>query len=127
MHGYLLRSGDGVSDEDLAVKATADRTGGALSVVEAHLTAGAGPHIHKNEDIAFYVLDGVLTVRCGDDIWEADRGCFAYLPRDVCHSWDVHTISASLLIISTPPADADERQLAAPDAAGQETFGIVWC
>jgi quercetin dioxygenase-like cupin family protein len=127
MNGYLLRSGEGVTDEDLTAKATSERTGGTLGLAECHTTTGAPPHIHKNEDVAFYVLDGVLTVRCGDDTWEADRGCFLYLPRQIRHSWDVNTLSANLLIISTPPAETDERALTAADAPGPETFGIVWC
>ncbi|MDT5028241.1 MAG: hypothetical protein QOE61_4667, partial [Micromonosporaceae bacterium] len=37
------------------------------------------------------------------------------------------TLSANLLIISTPPAETDERALTAAEAPGPETFGIVWC
>ena len=90
---------DHASDEN---KASAASTKGALTVIESHTTGGAPPHTHSREDEAFYVLDGVLTVRCGADIWEADRGCFVFLPRGLAHSWDVLTLSASLLIIAAP-------------------------
>jgi quercetin dioxygenase-like cupin family protein len=132
MKGYLLRPGEGVHPEDLAAKATADRTGGALSVIESHSTGGAPPHLHTNEDEAFYVLDGVLTVRCGDDVWEVDRGCFVFLPRQISHSWEVNTISASMLIITTPagPDDALREHHSATDPAQRERiserYGIVW-
>jgi quercetin dioxygenase-like cupin family protein len=132
MNGYLLRPGEGVRPDDLAAKATAESTGGTLSVIESHTTGGAPPHLHRNEDEAFYVLDGVLTVRCGDLTWEAARGCFVFLPRLLSHSWDVNTISASLLIITTPAGLDDflREHHAASDPATRERiadrYGIVW-
>jgi quercetin dioxygenase-like cupin family protein len=132
MNGYLLRPGEGVRPDDLAAKATAGSTGGALSVIESHTTGGAPWHSHRFEDEAFYVLDGVLTVRCGDDTWEVDRGCFVYLPRGVSHSWDVNTLSASLLIITTPAGLDDflREHHGVTDPAEQERiserYGIVW-
>jgi quercetin dioxygenase-like cupin family protein len=127
MNGYLLRSSEGATAQDLAAKVTAESSGGLLGVVELHTAAGTAPHLHKNEDVTLYVLDGVLTVRCGEDTWEVDRGCVAYLPRDVCHWWGVNTLGASLLIITSPAGDTDERALTVVDAARTETAGIVWC
>lgn len=131
--GYLLRPGEGVRPDDMATKATAASTKGALSLVESHVTAGAPRHKHHHDDEAFYVLDGVLTVRCGDETWEADRGCFVFLPRGVPHSWNVMTLSASLLIIGTPAGVDDflrEHHVAATEAEKLEIanrHGIEWC
>ena len=132
MEGYLVRPGDGVGD-DLGTKANAASTGGTLTVIESHTTGGAPRHRHREQDEAFYVLDGVLTVRCGAQIWEADRGCFVFLPRGVPHSWDVQTLSASLLIITTPAGLDDflREHHAATDPAERDRIaqahGIEWC
>jgi quercetin dioxygenase-like cupin family protein len=42
------------------LKATRDNTGGALALIEASVPAGGGPppHVHANEDQAYYVLEG---------------------------------------------------------------------
>src|SRR5262249_28756584 len=42
------------------VKATAEETGGALSVIDSRLTPAANPplHVHHDADEAFFVLEG---------------------------------------------------------------------
>lgn len=133
MHGYLLRPGEGAREDDLSLKAGAATTNGALTVIESHTNGGAPKHRHRSQDEAFYVLDGVLTVRCGEDIWEADRGCFVFLPRGIAHSWDVMTLSASLLIITTPAGLddflRDHHSATDPDERARiaERYGIEWC
>jgi mannose-6-phosphate isomerase-like protein (cupin superfamily) len=42
--------------------------------------AGAGPplHVHDREDECFYVLDGELSICCGDDAFDAAAGSFVF-------------------------------------------------
>ncbi|HEY7489109.1 MAG TPA: cupin domain-containing protein [Streptosporangiaceae bacterium] len=37
----------------------------------------------------FYLLDGQITVECGDRRWQAGPGDFAFLPRGVPHAFIV--------------------------------------
>jgi quercetin dioxygenase-like cupin family protein len=73
------------------VKASADRTGGALSVVEFTHPPGFAtpPHVHRATDEGFYVLEGAMRGSCGDRTWHATPGSFVWLPRGVPHSYAV--------------------------------------
>src|SRR4051812_48008328 len=89
----------------MTIKATAAMTGGAFGLVEAVGPAGSSPplHIHHREDEAFWVLEGSLTVRCGDRTFSAGPGSFTFLPRGVPHTFLVEgDVPARLLSICVP-------------------------
>ena len=75
----------------MTIKATAKSTGGAYGLVESWIPAGASPplHIHRREDEAFWVMEGTVTFRAGDDTITARPGSFVFLPRDVPHTFVV--------------------------------------
>ncbi len=75
----------------MTVKATAATTGGAFALLESWIPPGFSPpmHIHHREDEAFYVLEGELTMRCGERTFRAAAGAFVFLPRDVPHTFVV--------------------------------------
>jgi quercetin dioxygenase-like cupin family protein len=84
----------------------ADRadTDGQLAVMEQRAPRGFSPplHVHRREDTALLVLDGELRVRVGDDERTLGVGDFAWLPRDVPHSFRVESEEAHLLELATP-------------------------
>jgi mannose-6-phosphate isomerase-like protein (cupin superfamily) len=75
----------------MTLKATAQSTGGAYGLVEALAPAGSGPpvHVHHREDEAFWVLEGNLTVLCGEETFTAGPGSYTFLPRDIPHAFVV--------------------------------------
>jgi len=77
----------------MVLKATAESTRGAFGLVESLIAPGAAPplHVHYEEDEAFYVLEGELTFRCGDETARATRGSFVFLPRGVPHGFVVES------------------------------------
>ena len=90
--------------ELLTMYATAEQTGGAFSLVEERLPKGAEPppHVHRREDEAFFLLDGELTVRVGDETFGARPGSFVFCPRDVPHLLTVETDAVRILTLCTP-------------------------
>ena len=72
----------------MTVKATAASTGGAYGLLESLIAPGFSPplHVHHREDEAFYVLEGELTMQCGDRRFRARAGAFVFLPRVVPHT-----------------------------------------
>jgi quercetin dioxygenase-like cupin family protein len=98
--GYLLQAGEGVSDS--STKASGASTNGSLTLIESRTTGGAPLHIHTREDEYFYVLEGTLTVRLGDDRFEAGPRSFVFLPRNIPHEWDVVGDEATLLMMTIP-------------------------
>jgi len=75
---------------ELLIKATGQDTGGTFFMSEATLPpgfAGPVPHRHKRLHDMFYVLDGVLTIRAGDQLRECGPGTFACFPPGVVHTF----------------------------------------
>ena len=86
-------------------KVTGEDTNGAF--VAAELTAGPEiappPHIHRNADESFYVLDGTFEFSLAGQQFTAGPGSFVYLPKGVVHT---HRAGggkpARALVIQTP-------------------------
>src|SRR5256885_10698745 len=69
-------------------KAVGADTNGAFTVAE--LTAGPElgppPHIHRNADESFYILDGTFEFSLAGKSFTAGAGSFVYLPKGVVHT-----------------------------------------
>ena len=106
--GYLLKPVDGPQfwflDTRMNVKAAAEQTGGAFTLIEWAAPTGFGPplHLHSNEDEAFYVLEGEIVIDCGDRRFTAGAGDFAFLPRGIPHAFVVTAGPVRGLQITTP-------------------------
>jgi mannose-6-phosphate isomerase-like protein (cupin superfamily) len=106
--GYLLTPTDGPQlwflDTRMSVKAGADQTGGAFTLIEWSAPVGFGPplHLHGREDEGFYLLEGEMIVDCGQQRWTAGPGDFAFLPRGIPHSFIVTNGPVRGLQITTP-------------------------
>ena len=46
-------------------------------------------HRHTHEDEAFYLLDGTMTYRAGDDLFHLTAGDFLWLPRGLPHAFRI--------------------------------------
>jgi mannose-6-phosphate isomerase-like protein (cupin superfamily) len=99
--GYVVSPGVGLAD-DPGLKASRQSTGGALTVFETSIAAGPPLHVHDRDDECFYVLDGVLSVRCGDEAFDAAAGSFVFLPRGRPHRFWAAGAAARLLLIAVP-------------------------
>jgi len=106
---YVLGPGEGPAiwflSNRMTIKATAESTGGAYGLVESLVAPGFSPplHVHHREDEAFWVLEGHLSMRCGDRTFDAGPGSFVFLPRDVPHTYVVEgDAPARLLTLLSP-------------------------
>jgi mannose-6-phosphate isomerase-like protein (cupin superfamily) len=135
VRGYVLGPGEGVAGAGSDVKASRSSTGGCLTLIESHTRGGAPMHVHSRDDECFYVLDGAITVQCGDERFEAGPRSFVFLPRGIPHAWDVSGEGAATLLILTVPAGLDEflREYHAASAAPNDVkdriaakYGITW-
>jgi mannose-6-phosphate isomerase-like protein (cupin superfamily) len=70
-------------------KATSEETGNAFWLAEQTSNQGyASPvHLHTREDETFYVLDGEMLFRCGDEELTAGPGTTVLLPQGVPHGF----------------------------------------
>lgn len=91
--------------DTLTFKATADTTGGALTAIECEAAPGGGPppHIHDNEDEAFYVLEGEFEILLGEELVHVGPGDFAFAPRGTVHRFaNIGDTPGRILILFTP-------------------------
>jgi quercetin dioxygenase-like cupin family protein len=79
-------------------------TGGRLTVYEILFPPDSGPplHVHEREDEAFYVLEGGLSVRMGDEEFEAPAGSFVFQPRGIPHTFRSSSDGARVLLLVVP-------------------------
>jgi quercetin dioxygenase-like cupin family protein len=81
-----------------------ETTGGALGMVEAHFWEGmATPlHVHTGEDESFFVLDGRIRFRLGDEEMVLGPGELFFGPRGTPHCFKVLEGGARAIVIVTP-------------------------
>ena len=60
-------------------------------VLEMTLPVGSSPplHVHHSLDDTWYILDGKMVVRCGDDVLVVGAGYWVSMPRGVPHTFRV--------------------------------------
>ena len=59
-------------------------------------------HLHRNDDEAWYVLEGSLCVRVGKEIVEAKAGSAVFVPRGTPHTyWNPGTGLVRYLLVMT--------------------------
>jgi quercetin dioxygenase-like cupin family protein len=128
---------------DIVPKVTAERFGGALTVIEWGLPPGAmtPPHTHTREDECSFVLEGELTCDVGGEIGTALAGSYVLKPRGVPHALcNVGTGPVRVLEILTPGGlesyfdeyeeivsgalDEDQRRRARAELG--QRYGITW-
>lgn len=84
--GRLIRHPSGAV---ITIKVRSKETSGSYSLLESVLPAGGRvpPHVHHREDEATYVLDGELTIQCGEETIQAKAGTYVVVPRDIPQSF----------------------------------------
>jgi len=108
--GYRLGPADGRGGvhrflgKPVRLLAGSAETASAYTLFEQELPRGFAPplHVHHTVDEAFYLLSGTMRVHCGEDHWEAGRGGFVFLPREVPHSFLVTSPTAAMLQLTSP-------------------------
>ncbi|MEU3986342.1 cupin domain-containing protein [Streptomyces sp. NPDC026672] len=108
-NGFVVREDGGVvrltGHETFTVKVTGEQTDGALAFMDGLVEPGHGnvPHIHSQEDEAFYVLSGAFEFLNGADRITAGPGDFVYIPKGTRHGFrNTAAEPARLLVFYTP-------------------------
>ena len=85
-------------------KLTGEKTSGALSLVEAAGSPGTEPplHYHETADEFFYVIEGEMTFKVGEEIKRIGRSGSVWIPRQTVHGFVVHSDLAKFLFGFTP-------------------------
>jgi uncharacterized protein (TIGR02246 family) len=100
-------------------RADGNATGGQFFLMEAlAMPPGlASPlHVHRNEDEAFYVLEGTIAFLCGGAWTVAGPGTWVYGPKDIPHGFRVIGDSPARMLLQCAPAGFEKfvRELSVP-------------
>jgi mannose-6-phosphate isomerase-like protein (cupin superfamily) len=90
----------------MSVKATADETSSAFTLLEAAEPAGFGPpmHIHHDAAEAFYVLAGEYVIFIEGREFTCPAGSFIYIPAGLRHGFRVGGVPSRKLNLYSPAA-----------------------
>ena len=101
-------------------KATGDETGGRFALMELTTVPGSGSplHVHHNEDEAFFVLEGTLTIYLGKRVVRATPGSFTLIPRGLLHAFVNRGTETVRSLVTLSPAGLEGffETTAGPDA-----------
>lgn len=106
---YALQAGQGWTYRfgiDFTVKASEIRQGSGAAILEYTTKQGEEPpdHTHDSEDEMFYVLEGEITFRCGEERFEVKQGGFVFLPHGIEHGYRVQSMTPVRVLVLTAPA-----------------------
>ena len=123
---------------EVLVKASADTTGGAMTVFEENEAVDTPLHVHENEDELFYVIEGDHVFEVGDREHRAGPGDLVFAPRGVPHSQRRVVPRKGRTLVLTAPgglegffrelAEADRDGSLGPEAYARASkrYGITW-
>lgn len=123
---------------EILVKASADSTGGTLTVFEEDQPVDTPLHVHEREDELFYVLEGEHVFQVGDREHRAGPGELVFAPRGVPHAQRRVVPREGRTLVLTSPGGLEGffRELAEADRDGSlgseayarasERYGITW-
>jgi quercetin dioxygenase-like cupin family protein len=115
MRPYALGAGEGwiydLFGIDFVVKAGEIGRGRRMAVVELTTRHGEEPpeHTHPTEDEIFYVLQGAVTFRCGDEAFDLAEGGCVFLPSGIPHGYEIPHEGEVRLLMITAPADHEAK------------------
>jgi mannose-6-phosphate isomerase-like protein (cupin superfamily) len=74
---------------DMKVMIGGEHTGGSFSAITAYIRPGEGPppHLHRDRDEYFYVLEGTYKLTVGDTEATVGPGAMVFVPRGTVHAF----------------------------------------
>ena len=87
--------------------ATAEATDGQYSLFNEYVPTQAGtiPHVHSQEQEAFYILEGEVRFQRGDETLNATAGDLVVVPPDTAHAYQNQGSQSARMLVLTNPAE----------------------
>jgi mannose-6-phosphate isomerase-like protein (cupin superfamily) len=110
----LRQAGEGAEFQQMqarvTVKLAAHAASGRVGAAEFLVPPGFGPplHVHHREDELLVILEGQVRVVCGDQDLVLAAGGFAYLPRDVPHTFRTEGSQPTRMVAVFTPGGIEE-------------------
>ena len=98
-------------DVELGFKVSSADTDGAWALVEYVAPpkfAGPPPHWHKVTSECFYVLDGTVTFRMGEQVFAGEPGAMVYIPTHTLHTFSNQSDKPTRFLTFISPGGFEE-------------------
>lgn len=94
----------------VSVLANTEQTDGKFNLFDVLLSKGFSTplHIHYAEDVAVFVLEGVLTFFWGDEKMKAQAGLYFFQPRGLPHGFRVTGATSARILYMAFPEDFEK-------------------
>jgi mannose-6-phosphate isomerase-like protein (cupin superfamily) len=136
IEAIILPAGEGrtlsLRGTGVVYKAEGDRPAGGPTFLEFIVTPGfnTGDHVHSRIEEIFYVVEGAVQIRVGDQLLQAKTGDFVLVPPGVAHGFASAGGESAKMVLVISPAGAHEKYfeelaelLARPGAPDAEAIG----
>lgn len=140
--GFRLGAGEGerlaFSGAEFLVRASAETTGGAFSIVEEIDPLDTPLHVHEREDELFFAIEGEHVIRVGEEEHQIGPGGVVFAPRGIPHAQRRVVPRTGRTLTMCSPAgfegffrelsDAEREGTLGPDvyARVSEKYAITW-
>jgi mannose-6-phosphate isomerase-like protein (cupin superfamily) len=125
MSDLITRAGEGETLPMLGViKASAHQTAGAFELLEYRGPIHPPPHVHREHDEAFFILEGSFIFTLGTDVFDISTGDLVRVPRGTRHGFSATTDSRALLLTVPAGLEGFFRELASGIAEGRSSEEI---
>lgn len=104
--GYALQTGEGrviyFRGTKMTVKVSGDASEGTYSLIEMLHPPHVGPALHRHPTgaEAFYVLEGLYRIQCGDKTYTANPGGIVFIPKGVPHNYNAGSKGGKVLVLA---------------------------
>jgi quercetin dioxygenase-like cupin family protein len=113
----------------LTFKVRGEQTSGSLTALENVIPPGQGPplHAHAEEDEAWYVIEGELRFKLGDQVRRVPAGSFVFVPRGTPHCFQNPGAQAARILVMFTPAGMERffDQFAELSASDPNAFHAI--
>ena len=104
--GFVLKDGEGAQihfrGTKITVKVSKEDSDGKYTMLEMVHPSNVGPalHIHPNAPETYYILEGEYQIRCGKELYHAQRGDLVFIPKGIEHKYQSGSNGGKVLVIS---------------------------
>ncbi len=94
-------------------------TGGSFELIEYHGPVQPPPHVHREREEAFYIVQGTFTFLLGQEELQAPAGSLVFIPRGETHSFRAPKDGRALLFIAPAGLEGFFQELGSGLEAGK--------
>ncbi len=116
----VRRPGEGAAIPMIGtVKVSQPESDGAFEIIEYTGPAIPPPHVHRDRDEAFYIIEGSFRFLLGAEELEAPAGSLVHVRRGTRHGFTATADARALLIVAPAGLEGFFRELGEGLAAGR--------